>query len=60
MAVSRPGQRKTNDLGYCGVDLISERGRSELGFTATYVYAKDITDPARIIDLLGSALPELS
>ena len=31
-----------------------------LGFTATYVYAKDITDPARIIDLLGSALPELS
>lgn len=33
---------------------------AELGFTATYVYAKDITDPARIIDLLGSALPELS
>jgi len=33
---------------------------AELGFTATYVYAKDITDPAKIIDLLGSALPELS
>jgi F420-dependent oxidoreductase-like protein len=33
---------------------------AELGFTATYVYAKDITEPARIIDLLGSALPELS
>jgi F420-dependent oxidoreductase-like protein len=33
---------------------------AELGFTATYVYATGITEPARIIDLLGSALPELS
>jgi F420-dependent oxidoreductase-like protein len=33
---------------------------AELGFTTTYVYATGITEPARIIDLLGSALPELS
>jgi hypothetical protein len=31
----------------------------ELGFTAAYIAAKDITEPARIIDLLASVLPEL-
>jgi len=34
-------------------------GAREAGFTAAYVAAKDITEPARIIDLLASALPEL-
>jgi F420-dependent oxidoreductase-like protein len=34
-------------------------GARELGFTAAYIAAKDITEPARIIDLLASALPEL-
>ena len=34
-------------------------GMRDAGFTVAYVYAKDITDPAKIIDLLGSALPEL-
>ena len=32
----------------------------EHGFTVAYVYAKDITDPARITDLLGAALTELA
>jgi len=30
------------------------------GFAATYVFAKDITEPEKIIDLLGSAVPELA
>jgi alkanesulfonate monooxygenase len=34
-------------------------GARDLGFTTVYVAAKDITEPARIIDLLASALPEL-
>jgi alkanesulfonate monooxygenase len=34
-------------------------GARELGFTAAYIAAKDITEPARIIDVLASALPEL-
>ena len=29
----------------------------EAGFAATYVFAKDITEPEKIIDLLGSAIP---
>ena len=29
------------------------------GFAATYVFAKDITQPEKIMDLLGSAVPEL-
>jgi F420-dependent oxidoreductase-like protein len=35
-------------------------GMRDLGFTTAYVAAKDITEPARIIDLLAAALPELS
>ena len=31
----------------------------EAGFTVAYVFAKDITEPERITDLLGSALPML-
>jgi alkanesulfonate monooxygenase len=31
----------------------------EAGFTVGYVFAKDITEPERITDLLGKALPEL-
>jgi alkanesulfonate monooxygenase len=34
-------------------------GAREVGFTAAYIAAKDITEPDRIIDLLASALPEL-
>jgi hypothetical protein len=30
-----------------------------LGFTAAYVFAHDITEPERIIELLAAALPEL-
>jgi alkanesulfonate monooxygenase len=30
------------------------------GFAATYVFAKDMTVPSQIIDLLGAAVPELS
>jgi F420-dependent oxidoreductase-like protein len=33
---------------------------AELGFTASYIFAKDITDPSRIIELLASAIPELA
>jgi len=33
---------------------------AELGFTATYVYAHDITEPTTIIDLLASALPDIT
>ena len=32
----------------------------ELGFTAAYVYAHDITEPTAIIDLLASVLPEIA
>jgi hypothetical protein len=32
----------------------------DLGFTAAYVYAHDITEPASVIDLLASALPDLA
>jgi alkanesulfonate monooxygenase len=34
-------------------------GARELGFTATYIAAKNITEPDRIIDLLASVLSEL-
>jgi hypothetical protein len=34
-------------------------GLREAGFAATYVFAKDITEPEKIIGLLGSAVPEL-
>lgn len=37
----------------------SASGARDLGFTTAYVAAKDITEPEKIIDLLGSALPEL-
>jgi alkanesulfonate monooxygenase len=37
----------------------SVRSLGEDGFTATYVFAKDMTEPEKITDLLGSALPEL-
>jgi len=30
------------------------------GFAATYVFAKDMTEPEKIIDLLGSTVPELA
>jgi F420-dependent oxidoreductase-like protein len=32
----------------------------DAGFTAAYVFAKDITEPAKITDLLGAARPELA
>jgi alkanesulfonate monooxygenase len=32
----------------------------EAGFTAAYVFAKDITEPEKITGLLGAALPELA
>ena len=32
---------------------------AELGFTASYIFAKEITEPEKIIELLGSALTEL-
>jgi alkanesulfonate monooxygenase len=32
---------------------------SDLGFTAAYIFAREITEPDRIIDLLASALPDL-
>jgi alkanesulfonate monooxygenase len=35
-------------------------GLRDAGFAATYVFAKDITEPSRITDLLGSAVPALS
>jgi alkanesulfonate monooxygenase len=31
----------------------------EAGFVAAYVFARDITEPEKIIELLGSAVPEL-
>jgi alkanesulfonate monooxygenase len=31
----------------------------EAGFAAAYVFARDITEPEKIIELLGSAVPEL-
>jgi len=41
-------------------DLVrTASGLRDLGFTTAYVAAKDIAEPARIIDLLAAALPEL-
>ncbi len=34
-------------------------GLRDAGFAAAYIFAKDITEPSEIIDLLGSAVPEL-
>ena len=34
-------------------------GLRDLGFTAAYIAAKGITEPAKVIDLLAAALPEL-
>jgi F420-dependent oxidoreductase-like protein len=31
----------------------------DLGFTAAYIFAREITEPDRVIDLLAAALPEL-
>jgi F420-dependent oxidoreductase-like protein len=39
--------------------LKTASGLREAGFAATYVFAKDITQPEKIIDFLGSAVPEL-
>jgi alkanesulfonate monooxygenase len=39
--------------------LKNASGLRDAGFAATYVFAKDITQPEEIIDLLGSAIPEL-
>ena len=33
---------------------------AEVGFTAAYVYAKDITEPERIIDLFADAQARLA
>jgi F420-dependent oxidoreductase-like protein len=33
---------------------------AELGFTVSYIFAKDITEPEKIVELLASALPELN
>ena len=30
------------------------------GFAATYVFAKDITEPEKITNLLGSVIPEIA
>jgi alkanesulfonate monooxygenase len=35
-------------------------GARDQGFTAIYVFARDITEPARITDLLGSIVPEVA
>jgi len=32
----------------------------DAGFAAAYIFARDITDPPKIIDLLGSVVPELA
>jgi alkanesulfonate monooxygenase len=40
--------------------LRQAQAMSEAGFAAAYVAAKDITEPGQIIDLLGSAVPELA
>jgi F420-dependent oxidoreductase-like protein len=40
--------------------LKTASGLREAGFAATYVFAKDITEPEKITDLLGSAVPELA
>jgi F420-dependent oxidoreductase-like protein len=32
----------------------------ELGFTAAYIYAHDITEPTAIVDLMASVLPEIA
>jgi alkanesulfonate monooxygenase len=39
------------------LEAVSALGKA--GFTVTYVFAKDITEPAKIVDLLGSAVPDL-
>jgi F420-dependent oxidoreductase-like protein len=33
---------------------------AELGFSAAYIFAKEITEPERIIELLGAAVPQLA
>jgi alkanesulfonate monooxygenase SsuD/methylene tetrahydromethanopterin reductase-like flavin-dependent oxidoreductase (luciferase family) len=33
---------------------------AELGYTALYVYATGITEPAAIVDLMGAAAPQLA
>jgi len=40
------------------LSTLSALGRT--GFTVTYVYAKDITEPAKIVDLLGWAATQLA
>jgi F420-dependent oxidoreductase-like protein len=40
--------------------LKTASGLREAGFAATYVFATGITEPEKIIDLLGSAVPELA
>jgi alkanesulfonate monooxygenase len=35
-------------------------GLRDAGFAATYVFAKDMTEPEKITDFLGSAVPELA
>jgi hypothetical protein len=39
------------------LDSVSALGKA--GFTVTYVFAKDITDPAKITDLLGGVVAQL-
>jgi hypothetical protein len=34
-------------------------GMRDLGFTAAYVYARDITEPGKIIDVLAATKAEL-
>ena len=42
-------------------DLVRQAAEmKDLGFTAAYVYASGITEPAAIIDLMAQALPELA
>ena len=40
--------------------LKSASALREAGFAATYVFAKDFTEPEKVIDLLGSAVPQLA
>lgn len=39
--------------------LATLEGLGKDGFTATYVFVKDITEPSKITDLLGSVVPEV-
>ena len=42
-------------------DLVRQAAEMrDLGFTAAYIYASGITEPAAIIDLMAQALPELA